>query len=73
VKIDEKNRLSSDKIMKKLLINFHTRFRESLGGGVGAERVLRITNRKESGDCSDIGNDERQKILDPAEHHHWTL
>jgi hypothetical protein len=28
VKIDEINRLSSDKIMKKLLINFHTRFRE---------------------------------------------
>jgi hypothetical protein len=25
---------------------------------------------KETGSCSDIGNDERQKILDPAQYHH---
>ena len=26
-----------------------------------------------SGDCSNIGNNERQKILDSAEHYHRTL
>ncbi len=40
---------------------------------VRAKRLLCDTNWQESGDCSDIGNNERQKILDSVEHHHRTL
>jgi hypothetical protein len=29
-----------------------------------------FTNQKESGDCSDFGNYERQKILESAQHHY---
>ena len=44
-----------------------------MGRGARAELLLFNTDQKESRDCSDFRIGERQKILDEAEHHHWTL
>jgi len=64
-------RIASRTSDPKLIIpTIKDHFWQWLERGSRTEPLLFAATWEESGDCFDFGNNERQKILDSAEHHH---